>query len=114
MLDRPIGVKPVRALRVLCDGRATEGNPWEQVAEKPPIGVPLRNGSVTKPSAEPGNLCVYTNEIQGGAKGSSFWIQNPGTGPNRDPEEAGASPGGAILNLISPAESGAEGFGTWR
>jgi hypothetical protein len=64
------------------------------------------HGSAAAPSADPGNLCVYTAVSESLLTMDQF-IKDPGTN-----EVTGAAPGGAVLSFIILA-TGARGWGTW-
>jgi hypothetical protein len=68
-------------------------------------------GSVSKPVAEPGNLCVYVGETEGALPQENGAIRDPEL-PRPHDLEAGAGAGGAILQLIDVA-TGTGAWGTW-
>jgi hypothetical protein len=63
-------------------------------------------GSVSGPTAEPGNLCVYAEKMEKAGIASSSFIFR------LDEEAAGASTAGARMWFLG-AEGGANGYGTW-
>jgi hypothetical protein len=63
------------------------------------------HGTVEDPTAEPGNLCIYTDVLEK-LETASNAISNPATGTE------GASQVGAAAQFI-PTETGGSGSGTW-
>jgi hypothetical protein len=76
----------------------------EAFEEVPPSGCA---GTVSAPTAEPGNLCIYAlNESK--TRGASDFIKNPSTGGE------GAGPTGAFASFAKEgAGAGANAVGTW-
>ena len=79
----------------------------EEVTDSGPVaGTPAEcKGSAVKPTAEPGNFCVYAHEEQG-IEADQEKILNPGN------LEYGAGTTGAI-EIFNIVESSGKGFGTW-
>jgi hypothetical protein len=69
-----------------------------KVGEAPPTGC---SGSVAKPEAAPGNLCVFTKAILGFP--SIEPLEIPFTIRNAEAGEVGAGPSGAYLTALAPA-----------
>jgi hypothetical protein len=103
----PIASFPIELAAPLGEGHAHFIN--EKGLEVDLVGKEVTSteckGSAAEPTAEPGNLCVYTRflSVPTGAVGSgniSGMEGNPG-----------ASKAGAILQLVEAGKS--QGFGTW-
>lgn len=62
-------------------------------------------GSAVEPTAEPGHMCVYTDELENGISYFAGLI-NPGTG------EVGASTAGMVLRVFAQGDN-LKGHGTW-
>jgi hypothetical protein len=82
----------------------------EEVLNGVPVTVPSAfcKGTVSAPSAEPGNLCVYTGELNL-AKATNSWIMGADAG---ELEPAGVGTAGAIL-VLRAIQGRATGWGTW-
>jgi hypothetical protein len=68
------------------------------------------HGTVEEPSADPGNLCIYTRTLLPEAEtlAASVFIFRPSSSAT-----SGADPTGAILNILSTETATVTGYGTW-
>ncbi len=73
--------------------------------EEPPAGGGCGGGTVEKPTAEPGNLCIYIKELEGADE--EFLYENPANATS------GAGTTGIVLGIPMKEGTGGEGRGTW-
>ena len=104
----PLEVGPTPHL-VLNNGK--EMNEEFEEIENPPACP----GSVTAPSAEPGQLCIYAkSDLFSPATPTASILINPGsafTSPQTG--SSGASPVGVLLEASTKETNGAQAFGVW-
>ncbi len=85
--------------------------PGEELGSFEQVASVACTGSVSSPTATPGNLCIYTAKLVGiGPDNTAFSSSIRSAG---DPEEGtGTASAGAYIRFDA-AEEGAQGFGTW-
>lgn len=99
-LAEPLGSTGVHYINYKAEEVVGEGNP-----NQPSTAC---KGTVAKPTAEPGNLCVYAAE----AVIAAHTIETSSSSIFSLAFEAGAGTTGALATF-SPLENGSEAFGTW-
>jgi hypothetical protein len=101
---------------------AKEEEPTEELTPTKCGSALTPAGSVEKPAAAPGNLCVYVEKFSDASIeqfriGSNFIVDPSQTCvlfkclPENGGPGAGASPAGAVLQILGGGE--AYGYGTW-
>jgi hypothetical protein len=104
----PLASEPTPHL-ILANGKEFNGS-FEEVTST------TCTGSVTAPTAEPGNFCLYaqTGSLVSVSNPTGTLFLNPSSGfVNPETAAGGVSKAGVLLEVFTKETNGAEAFGTW-